>query len=178
MTDEQREYVLASLSFYWSENSEPVRSVCRPAQTSSPEKKLPPKGVTVALPDWSEGIGVDGGLLIPEQYVETNWKEVDWLGVCFWYMNCQAERAWEELHGPVHSYSFRLSGWDGRFWEHAWVNRIALFLRKWAARESRSEETQLMGQLPKAQIHLTHDVDAVRKTIPIRIKQSVFFQLF
>ncbi|MGE4550072.1 MAG: polysaccharide deacetylase family protein [Opitutales bacterium] len=176
MTDEQREYVLANLCSYWPENSEPVRAVCRQTQTQNLrlEEKMPAKGAVVVLPDWAEGIGVDGGLQVPEKYAETDWRKVDWLSVCFWYLNCQAERAWENLHGPVHSYSFRLSGWDGRFWEHAWVNRIALFLRKWAARESRSDETQLMGQLPKAQIHLTHDVDAVRKTIPIRIKQAGF----
>ena len=36
------------------------------------------------------------------------------------------ERIWEKVHGCIHSYSFRLKGWDTRAWDHAWVNRCYL----------------------------------------------------
>ena len=54
------------------------------------------------------------------------------------------------------------------------MNRIALFLRKWAARETGRDETALFGALPEPEILVTHDVDAIRKTPAIRLKQSAF----
>ena len=30
-------------------------------------------------------------------------------------------------------YSNKLKNWDERIWNYAWVNRIAIFLSKWAA---------------------------------------------
>ena len=83
------------------------------------------------------------------------------------------ERKWEATHGVIHSYSYRLKGWDTRAWDHAWVNRIALFLRRWFCVEFK-EDDEFFGQLPKAKILISHDVDAVSKTLPIRLKQSAF----
>jgi len=77
-------------------------------------------------------------------------------------------------HGPIHSYSFRLKGWDVRVWDHAWVNRIGLFLRTWAARTLEQSADQAFGSLPPAEVLMTHDVDAVSKTRPIRFKQGAF----
>ena len=89
-------------------------------------------------------------------------------------MHCMAERAHEQKYAPIHSYSFRLRGWPPEIWSRAWANRIALFLRRFAATESGKDEKSLFGPLPKAEIVLTHDVDAVRKTMPIRCKQAIF----
>lgn len=97
------------------------------------------------------------------------WQEVDWLGVVFWMMNGLAEQGFEQANGPVHSYAARLKGWDSRFWDKAWVNRIALFLRAWAEKEG-----AVMPPLPDPEIILTHDVDATSKTLVIRAKQMAF----
>ena len=78
------------------------------------------------------------------------------------------------MHGTIHSYSYRLYGWDERLWQHAWVNRIALFLREWAAQINNTQADELLGRLSKAEILMTHDVDAINKTLPIRIKQGAF----
>jgi hypothetical protein len=59
-------------------------------------------------------------------------------------------------------------------WERAWANRMALFLRRWAARQANADQTPLLGPLPKPQILVTHDVDAVRKGWSVRAKQSAF----
>ena len=58
-------------------------------------------------------------------------KKVDWWTAIFLLMEGWHERIWEKTRGVIHSYSFKLKDWDTRAWDHAWVNRIALFLRKW-----------------------------------------------
>ncbi|MCL2124149.1 MAG: hypothetical protein FWH34_08645, partial [Desulfovibrionaceae bacterium] len=98
----------------------------------------------------------------------------DWPLCGAWFMHCLAERAYEQQYGPIHSYSFRLGGWPHEIWSRAWANRAALFLRRFAAAEYGKDEKALFGPLPEAEIFLTHDVDAVRKTMAIRCKQTVF----
>ena len=83
------------------------------------------------------------------------------------------ERLWEKTKGVIHSYSFRLADWDSRAWDHAWVNRIAIFLRKWVKRENEWDDA-FLGPIPSAKLTVTHGVDAVEKTIPIRFKQGTF----
>ena len=116
----------------------------------------------VTLPSWAVDHGVDGVLLVPAELVGS-WESVDWWTAAFVLLECWHERAWELTHGPVHSYSSRLAEWDDRAWRHAWVNRIARFLGCWAN----------AGEAPRdAHIRVSHDVDAVSKTVPIRLKQG------
>ena len=148
-----------------------------PAWGMPEQETLPPACESIALPHWAREASIEGGLLIPRwacRQAEGEWNKVDWFAVCFWYLHNVAERVREEANGPIHSYAFRLKGWDTRLWERAWVNRIALFLRCWAAREADREEDELLGPLPETEITLTHDVDAVGKTMAIRLKQTVF----
>jgi hypothetical protein len=132
----------------------------------------------VLLPAWAEDLGAGGRLLVPEAAISGGagepWRRTDWLGAAFWYLHGLAERAFERANGPIHSYSFRLGRWDERIWERAWVNRIALFLRRWAARETGQTEEAALGPLPSPELWLTHDVDAVTKTMAVRMKQAVF----
>jgi hypothetical protein len=139
---------------------------------------LPPRLVEVELPDWAADVAPQHTVPVPSHFVgegpPSTWQRIDWLGAAFWYLNGSAERAHEAAQGPVHSYAYRLAGWPQRVWERAWVNRIALFLRRWAARQAQADEAQLLGPLPKPQILVTHDVDAVRKSWSIRGKHSAF----
>ncbi len=141
-----------------------------PVITAAPPP--PPRGTLVALPDWASAIGVEGALLVPDHLVAAGtapcWQRTDWLGAIAWYLDGAAERAAEARNGPIHSYAGRLTGWDTRFWDAAWVNRIVLFLGRWAARRGVSADPRV----PAAEVTLSHDVDAVRKTTAIRIKQS------
>jgi hypothetical protein len=102
------------------------------------------------------------------------WEKTDWFGVIHWYLQGLAERAFEAAHRPIHSYSVRLKNWDTGIWRRAWVNRVALFLRRWAAIRANEDEERLFGKLPEPEIILTHDVDAIYKTPAIRVKQTVF----
>jgi hypothetical protein len=131
----------------------------------------------IALPEWAEDLVPEGkpGFFVPLYGTETaSWREQDWWRAAADYLDCAAEIDWERANGPVHSYAARLSGIPAEAFDHAWVNRIVLFLRRWWAVETGTSETRAFGDVPPAIIHLTHDVDAVVKTLPIRLKQAVF----
>ena len=173
----ERSSLLKALDRYWPNGSEAVAALPIVAWEMQRSESLPPACESIALPEWAEEMSVDGGLLIPRWaflLAEGEWAKVDWFAVCFWYLHNLAERAYEDANGPIHSYAFRLKGWDSRLWARAWVNRIALFLRRWAVRESGKDEDELLGPLPETEIVLTHDVDAIEKTLAIRLKQTAF----
>ena len=134
--------------------------------------------ISVELPNWANSCGIENQLLVPQECIDQNdnsdnWWKVDWWLAMFLLLEGWHERIWEQKHGTIHSYSFRLKGWDCRAWDHAWVNRICLFLRRWYS-EIHNTSINFFGNLPDANIVLSHDVDAVSKTHPIRIKQSIF----
>lgn len=175
----QRAYVVRSLQRYWPQGEQHILALPIPfARADEALVTCPPQLSEVELPEWAWDVGVQGKLLVSQGCLASGapslWRQVDWLTALFWYMNGLAERACERRSGPIHSYAFRLKGWDPRLWNHAWVNRIALFLRRWAASFHRDDEERLLGPLPRAAIMVTHDLDAVSKTLAIRCKQSVF----
>jgi hypothetical protein len=183
-----KEYIIKELSSYW-QKKEAIYTLPIPSIPWPKEEYIPPKVEFIELPDWAADVGIKGKILVPAQFVKKSeslflWKEVDWFSAMFWFLNGVAERTFELKYGPIYSYCFRLKNWDKSLWDYAWVNRIALFLRKWAAKNAggNSDET-VCGELPEPKILLTHDLDAIKKTLPIRIKQSIFilfnsFRLF
>jgi len=172
---EQKDHLLKALSRYWPKNRELVEQLpVHPIDIRSTNNYV--SLVSICLPDWATECGVDGYILVPEESAKdgVDWRKVDWWLAAFLMLECWHERCWEKQHGPIHSFSFRLQGWDPRLWERAWVNRIALFLRSWAAQVAGKNSEFLFGALPKANIVVTHDVDAIKKTFPIRLKQGGF----
>ncbi|MBF0507787.1 MAG: polysaccharide deacetylase family protein [Deltaproteobacteria bacterium] len=179
--DARRDYAVTSMSRYWPDMEEVVAALPIPQVDLDSEWSCPPRGMEVPLPEWAADLGVQGDLLVPAQTVapgaDPAWTRTDWLMAAFWYLTGAAERRVEQLHGPIHSSASRLRGWDKRLWNRAWVNRMALFLRRWAARNKGMAETALFRPLPEAEIILTHDVDAVAKTMAMRGKGTVWFSL-
>lgn len=171
-------HVLRSLSNYWKQNGEELLKL--PVYNIPPnfEISIPLQLETIKLPEWANDCGVNGQLMVPRECLElglsgVDWKKVDWWTAIFLLMEGWHERIWEKTHGVIHSYSFKLKDWDTRAWDHAWVNRIAIFLRRWVERKNICKEN-FMGPLPNAKLILSHDVDAVSKTMPIRLKQGAF----
>jgi hypothetical protein len=163
---------------YWPGQAELIAQLPMPVVELWPEAAAPVLS-EVLLPAWAQDLGVAGRLLVPAAALVASdepqaWRRCDWLSAAIWFLDALAERAHETRAGPLHSYAARLHGWDERLWSHAWVNRMALFLRRWAARHLACDETQLFGALPAARVVLTHDVDALAKTTSIRLKQSMF----
>lgn len=171
-----RAHVLAALGSYWSASPTSVASL--PVEQKSAIVPIcgPLRLIEVQLPGWAAHCGLNGSLLIPAEAVaeEATWQHTDWWLAAFLLLEAWHERVWENEHGPIHSYSFHLKGWDERAWQHAWVNRIGLFLRQWAIQQAGEGSEDRIGSLPKIKIHMTHDVDAVAKTLPIRLKQGAF----
>ena len=162
---DRRSHVLESLDKYWPGCSDRVAELpieeCVAGPISGPLHLA-----EITLPVWAASVGVGGRLLVPREAVgDGSWQRTDWWTAAFVMLEGWHERAWERAHGPVHSYSFRLKGWDERAWERAWVNRIGMFLAIWAGIEPFQHAST---------VRLSHDVDAISKTIPIRIKQGAF----
>ena len=132
----------------------------------------------VALPPWAHDLVPDGadGLLVPTRCLEAGkapaWTRCDWWTAMADMLFAGAER---EGAMPPTSYAARLPKHvDRRRFDRAWVNRIMLFLRRWAAYDSEQDERALFGPVPAATFDFTHDVDAVAKTKEIRFKQAMF----
>lgn len=160
------------LNRYWKNKEHEIFDLKISEATNFPNS-LPPVFTLIKLPDWAHDCGVDGQLLVPVEW-ENTWDKIPWLHLAYWMIHAYPERRWEQQYGCIDSYSIRLRKWDERLWERAWVNRIALFLRRWAAHLKNTNEEILFGPLPKAELILTHDVDAIKKTLVIRFKQAAF----
>lgn len=173
-----RHLALDALTRYWTRDLGPIEALAQPSPPWPAEEHLPPILIHVQLPEWAADLGVDGRIPVPAHRVDSGMDDpflrTDWLGAAFWYIHGCAERAFEAAHGPIHSYSFRLKGWNADIWQRAWANRIALLLRRWSARHSGMSEDMLFGPLPKAEILLTHDIDALSMTWSLRCKQAAF----
>jgi hypothetical protein len=176
-----RAWIVEALSRYWPKDRAAIEAlpIREAPQTSSTLADLH----EVRLPDWAADCGIAGMILVPALALATapngtakdeQWRATDWWAAATWYLSGAAERAHEDAQGPIHSYSYRLGPLDARAFDHAWVNRIALFLRRWGAQNTNRDETELLGPRPVGRIQLTHDVDALGKTIAIRFKQSAF----
>ncbi len=163
---------------YWTGNESLVAAL--DIKTASRPDAFPLVYSVVELPGWARDLGADGGILVPSHCImaaldtQEPYARIDWWQAAFLMLSCFDEARWEELNGPAHSYSYRLKRFDPRVWERAWVNRIFLFLRRWAARNTGRDETAIFGALPPANVIMTHDVDAVSKTLSIRSKALAF----
>ncbi len=170
-------HVGKALQRYWPTNGQLV-DLLGVAEQRFPSAVQALVLVMVPLPEWAIEFGVEGCIAVPREAcgdpVQPRWNDVDWWLAAFLMLEGWHERAWEEVHGTIHSYSSRLAGWDERIWARAWVNRIGLFLRAWAAVNAEQDAIALFGPVPAPEIIMTHDVDAVSKTWSIRLKQSAF----
>lgn len=175
-SNEIKKYILKSFAYYWGTGQSYIEKLPISEVVSFQSDLC--KVVEVELPVWGRKYGVDGKILVPISSFEgegtPSWNKINWYYTMFWFMNGLAEQSYEQAHGSIHSYSYKLTQLDPHLWQYAWVNRIALFLRLWAANVFRKHEHEMFGHLEKGEILLTHDVDAVKKTFSIRLKQTTF----
>ncbi|HYE33781.1 MAG TPA: hypothetical protein VEH27_20340 [Methylomirabilota bacterium] len=160
----ERLHVLESLSRYWPRHRELIVALlAKPPPMSRARITLPPKLARIQLPFWAEDLGVEGHLCIPAELWPKGpaaWQDTPWLEVAFWFLSAMPEQLFADRFGNIHSQSERLQSWPVEMWNIAWVNRIALFLRRWAARHNNRNEDELFGPLPKAQLAVAHLLEA------------------
>mgnify|MGYP001822850495 CR=1 FL=1 len=162
-SDVRRSQVLGALTAYWPDARAAVEAL-PVAERRLDDVEVPLRLVAVHVPDWAGRAAVSGEILVPAEVAgQGGWSTVDWWTAAFLLLEGWHERVWEMSRGPIHSYSWRLEGWDSRAWERAWVNRIAMFLAAWAGVDQ---------HVLRPTLRVSHDVDAIRKTTPIRLKQS------
>ena len=130
----------------------------------------------ISLPDWAADIVPKNkrGLFVPSQIGSSDWRNYNWWLGASMLIKSSRERIHEIENGPIHSNSYKLDSKMIPAFEYAWTNRIILFLRRWWSFENHISEKKAFSPIPKAIIHLTHDVDAVGKTLAIRSKQAIF----
>ncbi len=130
------------------------------------------------MPDWAAdlGVGCPPSLLVDPCCVipgkAAAFERCDWLRAAHLHLSGWLERSVEDRSGPIQSYAFRLPGTWSPAYDHAWVNRIFLFLRRYAARQLGREDATLFGPKPQARFFLSHDVDALKKTVQLRLKAT------
>lgn len=176
--DPRRQWTLDCGKRYWLSGDQAIIALPMPALIDS-EPGVGPALRYVVLPEWATDLGIDGQILVFACAIapgegKPEWQRCDWIANAFHLLSGSSERVYEQAHGPALSYVFRLPRALDPVYERAWVNRIFLFLRRWAAHEAGQPEESIFGPLPDAQIRLTHDVDAIRLTPEIRFKQTAF----
>ena len=117
-TEVVRAQVRAALKDMWADRAGDVAALPIPS-APPPAVDGALRLVSVELPEWAAELAVDRTLLVPAEVGASSWESVDWWTAAFLLLECWHERAWEQRHGPVHSYSHRLTGWDARAWERA-----------------------------------------------------------
>lgn len=175
--DIDRRWVLECGQRYWRVNSDKITAL--PLRPSAAGATVDENLRYIVLPNWAEDIGVNGKLLVFESSINLDgrgeeWERCDWVATAFHMLSSSLEKQFEAEGGSNLSYAFRLPHHLSPLFDRAWVNRIFLFLRRWAAHLSGVPEEALFGKMPKGIIHLTHDLDAIRLTPEIRMKQTVF----
>lgn len=173
-----RAHLLDAGARYWSRGTEWLADAAAPITTAPPAQRF----VRVALPEWARdlGVGIPSSLLVDAACVQPGdapaFARCDWWRAAFLHLTGAYERDHERRRGPSQSYALRLDCEPALF-DHAWVNRICLLLRRAAARRLGRDEDATFGPLPAAEIVLTHDVDALAVQGAVRFKQGTF-QLF
>lgn len=170
----RRHALIAGKRYLTGANGRPVDLPTMPELHWMPAQQL----VRIPLPDWAKdlGIGEDHALIVDASCVidrdGPRYENCDWLLAAFLHLESWLERSVEQEKGPIHSYSLRLPRDWSLAYDHAWANRIFLFLRRWAARQADLPETALFGERPRACFVLTHDVDALSKSLQLRLKST------
>lgn len=170
------EYTIKQCKRYWQKNEKLVYGFFTKQQWPEYSSFSSCFVEMIKLPDDLEHYGKSGHFPIPANCFSGTYcfENINWGAVIFWYISCIHEQEYEKTNGTTLSYSSRLKCYNPVIWEKAWANRAALIVRRLISQDHRTDPDVLFGLKPEAEIIISHDLDAIHKTTPIRLKQSVF----
>lgn len=115
--------MIRSMSRYWPMDFGPLEQLPVVSLPSPPKYFRPTLRLVPSRRGPRGGVAPPAGLLVPCHLIGEGhgepWERTDWWQAAFWYLNCSAERSFEETNGPIHSYSLRLKGWNPAMWRGA-----------------------------------------------------------
>ncbi len=166
------EWAIACGSRYWPFGTKThIQALDLPEVSWTPSRTC----MLVPVPEWAADIAVGStpSLLVDRASITAGdgsvFERCNWLCAAYLFLSGAQEHPGEAV-----SYASLLPQVDARIFDHAWVNRIFLLLRRLAARRAQVPESKLFGERLAAKIRVTHDVDAIRKMPEIRFKQTAF----
>lgn len=184
IAQKQRDWALDCGQRYWRQPEQrALIAALMPAQRDAAMPTPALQYKRVPLPDWAADLGagdppgllVDKACLLAErQEAKADWEACDWVGAAWLHLTGAHERVSETRRGSAHSYSAGIANYQTELYDYSWVNRIFLFLRRWASRQASLDELVVFGAVPAAELVLTHDVDALSLTPEIRFKQGTY----
>lgn len=130
----------------------------------------------VKLPSFSNSYGLDENkVLFPKKYVMSNkegiedvdYRDCNWIQACDYLSSLSFEK--DTFLNSLMSLS--KESISPELFEKAWVNRYLLFLRDWAA--LKANKNNLIGKVNTPEIILTHDVDAIKVSKGLKLRQFV-----
>lgn len=167
-------YVLEAGTRYWGEIPKSQWSVF--FEKRAPETLISPDDLgcnwqRIVLPDRLKTYGIASEMLIDSAAIHSedglDGNRYDWALAAFSFLSGAGEYQHERRFGSVHSYSAKLRFQSEGLFDHAWANRILLIIRALYFPNCATRQTP-------PRIHVGHDVDALDKTLAIRLKQSAF----
>ena len=130
----------------------------------------------VKLPDFSNSYGLqENKVLFPKKYVmsykkgigEIDYRDCNWIQACDYLSSLSFEK--DTFLNSLTSLS--KEPLSKELFEKAWVNRYLLFLRDWAALNA--NKNNLIGKVNNPRIILTHDVDAIKVSRGLKLRQFI-----
>jgi len=131
--------------------------------------------IWLEVPDWANWVVPEklGALFLPKFSEYHHFEEYPWWRAIDFYIGLEGEILRELRSGPIHSNSKILGKDFSSAFDFAWVNRIGAFLTAWCAQRAKMDIQEMFGDLPTPKVTLTHDVDALEMTLPLKVKQAV-----
>lgn len=131
--------------------------------------------VEVKLPEFVSNYNLKENLLFPEKFVEPHnfqhivldYEKCNWLGAANYLASLGHEK--NSVKNKILSISNK--NYSDEFYTKALVNRYLLFLRDFLA--YKTNRLHLIGKINKPKIILTHDVDAIKVSYSLKLRQYI-----
>ncbi len=161
---------IKKLKFEWDGLDQHLDEYCFSDYVGKPTKKF----VKVELPDFVDFYGLDENKLYfplqfvtPHEYTEVviDYEKCNWLGAIEHLVSLSHEK--QSFFKKVNATSE--DNYPDDIYSIALVNRYLLFLRDFIG--FKKNKLEIIGKISKPKVVLTHDVDAIRSSYSLKVRQ-------